>query len=137
MTAAPGRSSWRLLGVGGVLVAALGVVTAAGLDDTLVYYRTPTEVGQLAPATQERVRVGGLVAPGSVERSDAGLSFTLTDGVSDLLVTHDGTTPGVFQEGQGAVVEGRIDAGGVLRSDTLLVKHSNEYRPEQAGAPRP
>ena len=43
-----------------------------------------------------------------------------------ISVVYDGVKPDMFREGKGVVVEGRMD-GGVLRADTLLVKHSEEY----------
>jgi cytochrome c-type biogenesis protein CcmE len=128
----------RLFAVAGVAVLAVGVLAAAGLDGALVYYRTPVEA-VAAPVTDERVRVGGLVVDGSLDRSGETVTFEITDGVADVTVVHVGTLPAIFREGQGAVVEGRFTADGVLRSDTVLVRHSNEYGPEPAttgtGAP--
>lgn len=123
MTAAP---RLRLAVVGVVGVAALGVLGLSGLDDSLVYYRTPTEVAEQTDG--QRVRLGGLVQPGSVSQEDGVVRFTLTDGVADVAVLHRGDPPGVFQEGQGALVEGVYGADAVFRSDVLIVKHSNEYK---------
>ena len=47
-------------------------------------------------------------------------------------VVYDGVKPDMYREGQGVVVEGRMDGGGVLRADTLLVKHSEEYSIDEA-----
>jgi cytochrome c-type biogenesis protein CcmE len=101
----------------------------------LVYYRTPTEVANRAQG--QRLRVGGLVQPGSVRQVPAGVQFVLTDGVSDVAVLYHGQPPGVFQEGQGAVVEGSYGSDRVLRSDFLVVKHSNEYRRSDGSRYRP
>jgi cytochrome c-type biogenesis protein CcmE len=62
------------------------------------------------------------------------VEFVLTDGVSDVSVLYHGQPPGVFQQGQGAVVEGSFGSDRVFRSDFLVVKHSNEYR-RQDGTP--
>lgn len=120
------RPGVRLALVAVVGVAALGAVAAGGLDDSLVYYRTPSEVASAPDAG--RVRLGGLVQPGSVRPAGDGVTFVLTDGATDVTVVHRGDPQGVFQEGQGALVEGTFGDDGRFRSDLLIVKHSNEYR---------
>lgn len=116
----------RLLVVAAAAIGAIGLLAAGGLGDSLVYYLSPTEVSAL-PDAPERVRVGGLVQPGSVRLDGEDVRFVLTDGVTHLDVIHRGDPPGVFQEGQGALVEGQVDQDGTFRSDLLIVKHSNEY----------
>ena len=120
------RPGARLAVVAIVGVAALGAVAAGNLDDSLVYYRTPTEV--VGTAQPGRVRLGGLVQRGSVRAEGEGVQFVLTDGAADVTVVHKGDPAGVFQEGQGALVEGTFDEEGRFRSDLLIVKHSNEYQ---------
>ncbi|MDQ3609988.1 MAG: cytochrome c maturation protein CcmE [Actinomycetota bacterium] len=130
------RPRVRLAVVGVVSVAALGVLAASGLEDSLVYYRTPSEVSAAAGAPAQRVRLGGLVQTGSVREEAGTVRFVLTDGAADVAVLHRGDPPGVFQEGQGALVEGSFD-GRLFRSDFLVVKHSNEYRGADGEAYRP
>ena len=123
----------RLAAVGLVGIAALAVLGVSNLGDSLVYYRTPTEL-LTEPTAGDVVRLGGLVAPGSVTDEGGSVRFTLTDGASDVEVVHRGDPPGVFQEGQGALVEGAVDGTGVFRSELLIVKHSNEYVAEDGDA---
>lgn len=118
----------RLVVVALVLVAALGVLAVSGLGDSLVYYRTPSEVIADPPPAGAVVRLGGMVRPGSVSRGGDGVRFVLTDGVADVEVLHLAEVRGVFAEGQGALVEGRVGADGVFRSQLLMVQHDNEYR---------
>lgn len=141
-SAAPGRRRrvgmrWRLAAVAAVVLAAVGVLAGAGLQGNLVYYKTTSEL-MGDPALQgERVRLGGLVVVGSVERTAGGVSFLMSDGVQDVRVVNAGQPRGVFSDGQGALVEGSLDRDGVFRSDQLLVKHSNEYvAPDDAAAPQ-
>ena len=131
------RLPLRLLAVAGVVLVGVGILAAAGLQGSLVYYRTPTELVTDDSLQGDRVRLGGLVVAGSVQRTDGGVRFELTDGVADVVVVNSGQPRGVFQEGQGAVVEGRLGADGVLYSDVLLVKHDNEYRAPADGTGRP
>lgn len=111
-----------------VAVVAVGALSWSGIDESLVYYRTPTEVIREPPAEDERVRLGGMVVPGSVSREGGAVSMLVTDGVHEVDVTHEGALPQIFEEGQGAVVEGYY-TDGRLHSDLLMVRHSNEYRP--------
>lgn len=128
------RKPWRLLALAGVVLIAVGVLAATGLQGSLVYYKTTSELVAEPGLQGERLRLGGLVAPSSVSRGPDGVSFLLTDGVHEVRVVNSESPRGVFAEGQGALVEGVYGADKVFRSDLLLVKHGNEYKaPEQAG----
>lgn len=129
--------AWRLLLVVAVVLAGVGLLAASGLKGSLVYYKTPTELMKDRALQGQRVRLGGLVVTGSVARGAQGVQFTLTDGVTDVRVINSGQPRGVFQEGQGALVEGVLGADRVFRSDVLLVKHSNSYEPPKKGVGRP
>jgi cytochrome c-type biogenesis protein CcmE len=118
----------RAIVLGVVALAGVLVLAASGFQDTLTYYRTPTEVAQDQPPHDQRFRVGGMVVPGSVERQGGEVSFVLTDGATDLDVVSSSTPPQTFREGQGAVVEGLLTGQGVFHADRVLVRHSNEYR---------
>ena len=128
------RAPWRLLVLAVVVLAAVGVLALTGLQGNLVYYKTTSELLTDPGLEGERLRLGGLVSPGSVQRGPEGVSFVLTDGVQDVRVVNSAQPRGVFTEGQGALVEGVLGADGVFRSDLLLVKHGNEYRaPDETG----
>lgn len=114
---------WRLGIVGAVAAVVLGIFVVTGLQDNMVYYRSPSEI---TSGSTEHVRLGGMVQHDSIERNDGVLRFTVTDGVSSVPVEYRGTTTGVFREGQGAVVEGTMPEG-VFVADTLLVMHDNQY----------
>lgn len=123
---------------GKYLVAALVVLGAvagllySGVRQSVVYFYTPSEVnakrGELAG---KALRVGGMVAAGSVRWDPASLllTFVLTDGQGSVPVRHRGTAPDLFKEGAGAVVEGSWSPEGYVRSGTIMAKHSEEYRP--------
>lgn len=130
MTVRPRGTRLRLLVVGLTAAAAVGVLSVVGLGEAAVYYRTPTEVLEQPPRDGDRLRLGGLVLPGTVTSDGTTVRFQLSDGVTGLPVVHRGDPSGVFQEGQGAVVEGVLGADGLFRSDLVMVKHSNEYRAE-------
>ena len=73
-------------------------------------------------------RLSGIVVPGSVAQVGDESRLTVTDGATDVLVTYPGPVPAVLQEGEGAVVTGRVGPDGVLVATELVLRHSNEYR---------
>ena len=111
------------------LVALLVGFLVFQLNDSLVYFRTPTEIkaDQVDPAV--RLRLGGQVVPGSVEATAGEVSFEVTDGVETVLVHHDGAPQQLFQEGIGVVVEGNWNDG-AFHSDTMIIRHDEQYRSE-------
>ena len=119
--------------VGGVIVAAaLGGLVYSGVRDSMVYFYTPSELAQKRDQVAGKaVRVGGMVVNGSVKWDPQTLllTFQLTDGQSTVAVRHRGTAPDLFREGAGAVVEGAWSPEGYLRSNTIMAKHSEEYKP--------
>ena len=117
-----------------VIAGGLAWVAAKGLSGNLVYYRTPTEVlRQSAALAGERFRLGGLVIPGSIERSGSITRFVVTDGTTRLTVIDTGSLPALFRDGQGVVVEGIYGQDGAFHSDTVLVKHNGVYTPPAPG----
>ena len=79
-----------------------------------------------------RLRVGGLVVPGSIQRGgDGEVRFRLTDTKSEVPVAYKGLLPDLFREGQGIVAQGSIDAGGTFAADEVLAKHDERYMPKE------
>lgn len=121
--------------VAAVLLAAGGLLITSALRDTLTYYRTPGEVLSDPDAGRERVRLGGEVVPGSLRRSRDLVVFRLAEAGREVTVEQRGALPETFREGEDAVVEGTLSADGVFRSDHVVVRHGNEYRPSSAPEP--
>jgi cytochrome c-type biogenesis protein CcmE len=106
------------------------VLTA--LKDSIVFFNSPTDVveKQVAPGT--RIRLGGLVKPGTIERgADLAVRFEVTDGKSVIPVAYQGILPDLFREGQGVIAEGALVPGGVFRADSVLAKHDETYMPKE------
>ena len=116
---------WRFLLPAGLAVAVL-VVLLVNLSSNLVYFVTPTELLE-GTVGDGRNRLGGQVEPGSVAATAETVSFRVTDGRQSVDVLHSGAPQQLFQEGIGVVVEGSWD-GTVFRSDTMLVRHDEQYR---------
>lgn len=128
------RKGKRLVLIGGALAAlalAVGLVLFA-LRDNIVFFYTPSELAQKQIAPGARLRIGGLVREGSVQRNEGRhVAFAVTDRTSDLDVTYTGLLPDLFREGQGVVVDGTLAPDGVFRADSVLAKHDERYMPRE------
>lgn len=117
--------------IGVVLFGAVLLVTTA-LRDRIVFFYTPTDIIAEAKASSgQRIRLGGLVKEGSVERNGELVSFAVTDTEAAIPVTFTGILPDLFREGQGVVTEGTLGDDGMLRADTVLAKHDENYIPKE------
>ncbi len=121
-----------LIGVAGcVLAVALGLVLYA-MNDTIVFFNSPADIQAKNVQPGTRIRLGGLVKPGTVERGDKlALRFEITDGNSAIPVAYQGIVPDLFREGQGVIAEGALEPGGTFRADTVLAKHDETYMPRE------
>jgi len=118
-------------GSGAVLAVALGLVLYS-LSGSIVFFNSPTDISEKHPGPTTRIRLGGLVKPGSIERgADLRIRFDVTDGKSDIPVQYQGVVPDLFREGQGVVAEGTLGANGVFDADTILAKHDERYMPKE------
>src|SRR5947199_9125231 len=121
-----------LIGAGlGVLGLAAGLVLYA-LNDAIVFFNSPTDVVEKQVAPGSRIRLGGLVKPGSLARGDnLAVRFEVTDGNMSVPVSYTGILPDLFREGQGVVTEGALDTAGTFRADSVLAKHDETYMPKE------
>ncbi len=130
----------RLFAVGALAVAgiAFAVITVGGIGRNLVYYWGPKDVqAHGEKAIGASIRLGGLVAPGSVvyAQGTSHLEFDVTDGKALVHVKSKGVPPQMFRERIGVVVEGTMTRSGWFESQRLMVSHNNEYKAPQDGEP--
>jgi cytochrome c-type biogenesis protein CcmE len=128
------RKQRRLLLIGAALAVlglAAGLVLFA-LNDSIVFFRTPSEIASQGIAPGTRLRIGGLVKEGSVRKgADQQVEFEVTDTVKAVPVHYKGLLPDLFREGQGVVAEGVLEASGAFRADSVLAKHDENYMPKE------
>jgi cytochrome c-type biogenesis protein CcmE len=128
------RKQRRSLFIGGGL-AVLGLsafLILSALNDSIVFFYSPTDVAQKHLQTGQRFRLGGLVSDGSFKRlNDTDVEFEIGDGNRALKVTYSGLLPDLFREGQGIVAEGALDPSGRFVADTVLAKHDENYMPRE------
>ena len=123
-----------------VILAALAVLGAVllamwGLKDRAAYFYTPAEVAAGKASVGQPIRLGGMVAQGSLERLPDGVTvrFRVGDGPAEVPVEFRGILPDLFREGSGAVAEGRLRADGTFVADNILAKHDERYMPPELG----
>jgi cytochrome c-type biogenesis protein CcmE len=111
-------------------LAAFLVLSA--LQDSIVFFYSPSDIEAKNVEPGRRIRIGGLVTQGSVQKSGGtNVSFDISDGARTIKVSYHGLLPDLFREGQGIVAEGRLESLGQLTADTVLAKHDEKYMPPE------
>ena len=119
----------------GVIVAAVSFFMIEGVQQTGVYFLTPTELHTRTTADPTfydvGIKVGAKVVPGSVVRSPdhRRIDFKISDGTTVYAVTYTGTVPDTFTDASDidVVVEGRLGRDGVLHATDVLAKCGSRY----------
>ena len=121
-----------LIGIGAFFLAAAALLVGVGMRDSIVFFFSPSEIAEKAPPPGQRLRVGGLVVEGSVQRLEGGaVAFTVTDGGAEQRITFKGVLPDLFREGQGIIAEGTLDPSRVFVASEVLAKHDEKYMPKE------
>ena len=127
-----------LLNVGMVTLGIFFIFTT--FQENLIYFYTPSEVfkSELQTSKYVKLRIGGLVKKGSIQRSifknKMFVSFSITDGKGELPVVYQGILPDLFREEQGVVAEGYLtilkDGKMGFKAQQILTKHDETYMPD-------
>ena len=128
------RLSIIILVLAGVVIATTLVLYALRQNIDLFY--TPSEVvygkedkADLKPEVGQRIRVGGMVVAGTVQRDPKSLKvrFDLNDIGPSISVEYEGILPDLFREGQGIVAQGVLKEPTLLEATEVLAKHDENY----------
>ena len=98
------------------------------LNTNLDYFFTPTELKDKNIPNDKRIKVGGMVLKGSVQRSASVISFFITDYENSIKVEYDGIVPDLFKEESGVVVLGFLE-NQIVYAEEVLAKHDENYMP--------
>lgn len=133
------RRQKRLIAVSSVVLivgAAVGLMLYA-LNQNIDLFYTPSEIiqgkeGQV-PKVGQRLRIGGMVVPGTVRRDQETLAvkFDLVDTGPVVTVSYQGILPDLFREGQGIVATGTLTESNLIVAEEVLAKHDEEYMPPE------
>jgi cytochrome c-type biogenesis protein CcmE len=129
MTRRQRRATFIGLGVGILCLATFLVLFA--LRDSVVGFHLPKDIATKQVPEGRRIRLGGLVAAGSVKRDGLTVEFGIADTATTIPARYTGVLPDLFREGQGVVAEGKLDTSGRFIADTVLAKHDENYMPPE------
>jgi cytochrome c-type biogenesis protein CcmE len=121
-----------------VALVLVGVGLAVGLalqafQENLMFFYSPTQVLAGEPPEGRKIRLGGLVTMGSLQRESGELEvrFTVTDNQNSMTVSYAGILPDLFREGQGVIAIGFLQPDGSLKAEEVLAKHDENYMPPE------
>ncbi|MBD1582260.1 cytochrome c maturation protein CcmE [Pseudoalteromonas sp. S16_S37] len=127
-----------------VVAIVFGVGSAIGLmlyalQENINLFYTPSELidgkgeNKDKPIIGQKLRIGGMVVPGSVVRDEDNLdvSFKLMDTGPTVTIRFHGILPDLFREGQGIVAQGKLVEPDVIEAFEVLAKHDEEYMPPE------
>jgi len=96
-----------------------------------VYFFSPTDLKNTTEIPNGVIRIGGMVKVESLKKKGNQYSFIVTDFKNEILVNYSGIKPNLFEEGQGAVVEGKLNTRTNFVATKILAKHDENYMPKE------
>ena len=113
-----------------VVIGTLAWLATTGMSSNQTYYKTITELGQMGDrAYGERIRVGGDVESGSIQRVGSEVQFVLVQDKTKLRVAYTGTDPlpDTFKDGSQALADGKLGRDQVFRAAKIQAKCASKY----------
>jgi cytochrome c-type biogenesis protein CcmE len=126
---------------GVLVVAVIGILVwlaAGGVNEAKTYYKTISELNQMGDrAAAQRIRVGGDVEKGSIQRLGRDVHFTLTQDNVKLKVVYSGSDPlpDTFRDGSQALADGKLGSDGVFRASKIQAKCASKYEAKPGAKP--
>jgi cytochrome c-type biogenesis protein CcmE len=119
------------------ILAGVGVATGFALQSfkSSIGFQDPTQVLAGAIPPGKRFQLGGMVKPGSVQRTSGTLEvrFVVTDFRNEIPAVYTGVLPDLFKENSGVQANGKLNEKGVFVADEVLAKHDENYMPPAMG----
>ena len=125
------KLTWVMFTLLGATIAVALVIYAIGQQTD--YYFDPTAIAQGEAPQDKRIRAGGMVVAGSVQRAadnPLNVEFAITDFKSTVPVTYQGILPDLFAENSGVVATGKMQ-GDTFVAGEVLAKHDENYMPPE------
>jgi cytochrome c-type biogenesis protein CcmE len=113
-----------------IVLGTLAWLATSGMSSNQTYYKTITELGQMGDqAYGQRIRVGGDVASGSIQRVGSEVQFVLVQDKTELKVAYTGTDPlpDTFKDGAQALADGKLGKDHVFRAAKIQAKCASKY----------
>ncbi|MDA9371286.1 cytochrome c maturation protein CcmE [Gammaproteobacteria bacterium] len=114
-----------------LLLSSAGVLLVLfSLNSKLDLFYSPTEMLLAQPHQESRIKLGGMVKTGSINRVGTDIFFVVTDFESEVSVTFRGITPDLFKEDSGVVVLGYYRNQSFV-AEEIFAKHDENYMPPE------
>ena len=113
-----------------IIVGSLVWLAVGGVKDTKTYYKTIPELQAMGPAAHgQRIRVGGDVKAGSIQKASGSVLFVLHQGNQALNVVYSGSDPlpDTFRDNSQALADGRLRPDGVFEANKIQAKCASKY----------
>jgi cytochrome c-type biogenesis protein CcmE len=134
------KTYWKFAVLVAVIVGTLIWLAVGGATGNMTYYKTVAELDQLGSQAQgRRLRVGGDIEPGSINRNGREVSFVLVQDKRKLKVVYGGSDPlpDTFRDGAQALADGKMGPDRVFRANQIQAKCASKYEAKPGGGPRP
>jgi cytochrome c-type biogenesis protein CcmE len=126
-------------GIGiGVIVVSMGFLAWLGYGESKTYYHTIAELPALqGDARNHRLRVGGIVQPGTIQRMPGRVEFVLEGEGKSLPVSYVGSDPlpDTFVDKSQALVEGNLTRNGSFVAERVQAKCASKYEAAPTAGP--
>jgi len=113
-----------------VVLGCLGWLALQGMGENQTYYKTINEVAQMGDqAYGKRLRVGGDVEAGSIQRVGNAVQFVIVQEKSRLKVSYHGSDPlpDTFKDGAQALADGKLAHDGTFQAGKIQAKCASKY----------
>lgn len=128
----------KFVAASAVILVTLGWLGWIGATESKTYYYTIEELEKGgAKAEEQRLRVGGDIRAGSIERLRGRVDFVLEQEGRTLAVSYVGRDPlpDTFVDGAQALVEGKRMPDGRFVAEKVQAKCASKYEAEPGGKP--
>lgn len=99
------------------------------LTNSLLYFKSPSQILNDDFDTNKKLRLGGLVKKNSIQVIKDEIQFLVIDEKNEILVSFKGSVPNLFSEGKGVVAEGKLVEKKIFFADKIMAKHDENYKP--------
>jgi cytochrome c-type biogenesis protein CcmE len=124
--------NWQLAFGLVVLAAAMGFLFFDAFEAETYFYTVDQAVAQGPEIVGQRIRVKGVVEPGSIQGEDGELGriFRISEAGKSMTITYDKAMPDTFDESREVVVDGTVEEDLSVQADEVLVKCPSRYEGE-------
>jgi cytochrome c-type biogenesis protein CcmE len=121
-----------------VVIGTLVWLAGAGMKENNTYYKTIPELAQMGDrAYNARLRVGGDVEAGSIQRVGSTVNFVIVQENQRLKVSYHGADPlpDTFKDGAQALADGKLAKDGTFHAGKIQAKCASKYEVKPGMAP--